>query len=69
MTAPVATSLKDAREAAAEVTRCLREALRDPAFAAALVLLLSGKELEERCDLPESPAPGASAESGEERHE
>ena len=42
MTVTTKTSFKRPRDEAAEVMRCLRETLREPAFAAALALLVSG---------------------------
>lgn len=42
MTATAATCPEGARDEAAEVMRCLRHVLREPIFAQALALLVSG---------------------------
>jgi hypothetical protein len=52
------------RDEAMEVLRCFRESLREPAFATALALLVSGKMSGEKDESAEIPNSGASARSG-----
>jgi hypothetical protein len=69
VTATAATCPKSVRDEAAEVMCCLRESLREPAFASALALVLCGRRKGEESDSAERVAPDASAESGEGWHE
>ena len=48
------------RDEAEEILRCLRESLREPAFATAPAVVLSGKREGEESDSAERVAPGAS---------
>ena len=52
------------RNETAEILRCLREALREPAFASALALVVSDGQQRE-CDIAGRVAPSASAANGE----
>jgi hypothetical protein len=52
------TGARGVRGEAAEVMRCLRESLREPAFAAVLVLLVSEKGKGDENNLADSGIPG-----------
>ena len=55
-----ATRPKDTRQEAAEVVRCLQEALRDPTFVSAVAVLVLGRDADRR-DLEECLGSGSEA--------
>jgi hypothetical protein len=55
------------RDEAAEVMRCLRESLREPAFASTLVRLVSGEGLGQKREIAGRSQFGASGTNGKGR--
>ena len=67
MSATAATCPKSMQDEVAEVMRCLRETLREPAFAITLALLVTGERYGEENEIAECLGSGVSAANGEGR--